>query len=204
MDPAPPDIGTIILPDGTAIVYRPIRPVDREALRRFHGRHSDESIYLRFFATQRTLGEAQAEYFTELDEVDRFALVALDPFDPNEIIGVARFDRESGTERAEYAAIVAGPWQGRGLGLRLTWLLIDAAKRRGVTVFRAFVLPQNRRMLNLLRGLGLPETVHEEDGVDCISVDLLDDTHRAAPSHGSDGYETTAPDPIPSPGPLSG
>src|SRR3954462_11639889 len=99
MDDATPDAGTIALPDGTTIPYRPIRPSDREALQRFHGRHSEGSIYLRFFSAQRTLSDAQARYFTELDGVNRFAYVALDPGDPGEIIAVARFDREPGTDR---------------------------------------------------------------------------------------------------------
>jgi hypothetical protein len=35
------------------------------------------------------------------------------------------------------------------------------------------VLPQNRGMLHLLRGLGLPERLrYEEDGTDYIEIDL--------------------------------
>jgi RimJ/RimL family protein N-acetyltransferase len=171
------EAGTIDLVDGTTVRVRPIQPADAAALQRFHSRHSEASIYLRFFTMQRTLGDVQAKHFTELDGADRFALIALDPEEPDEIIGVARFDREPGTDRAEYAAIVADVWQGHGLGLRLTSRLIDAAKRRGITVFTAYVLPHNVRMLNLLRGLGLPETIRYEDGIDCIDVDLRDHAH---------------------------
>jgi len=193
MDDSMLEAGTLALRDGTRIRYRPICPTDREALQRFHGRHSDASIYLRFFAMQRTLGHVQARYFTELDGVNRFALVALDPADPREIIGVARFDREPGTDRAEYAAIVGEVWQGHGLGLRLTRRLIDAARRRGVTVFCAFVLPHNVHMLHLLRDLGLPETVHDEDDVERIDVDLrVGECHEEA-SPGSDHIKTNLP-----------
>jgi RimJ/RimL family protein N-acetyltransferase len=168
-----PDAGTIALTDGTVIPYRPILPADREALQRFHGRHSELAIYLRFFNAQRMLSEAQARHFTELDGDHRFALVALDPSEPSEVIAVVRYDREPGTDRAEYAAIVAGDWQGKGLGLGLTRRLIEAARRRGVRSFCAYVLPENLRMLNLLRDLGLPEEIHFEDGVERIDV-LLD------------------------------
>lgn len=168
----------VALRDGRAIPYRPIRASDREALQRFHGRHSDLSIYLRFFAMQRSLGTTQARDFTELDGIDRFALVALDPDDPGEIIGVVRFDHEEGTDRAEYAAIIADGWQGRGLGLTLTRRLIEAARARGVVTLRAFVLPRNARMLNLLRALGLPLTITYEDGIERIDVDLLDGEPR--------------------------
>lgn len=171
---APSDAGAIVLEDGTWIPYRPIMPADRPALQRFHGRHSELAIYLRFFNVQRTLGDAQARHFTELDGVDRFALVALDPADHDEIIGVVRYDREPGTDRAEYAAIVAGAWQGKGIGLAMTRLLIDSARRRGIRAFCAYVLPENLRMLNLLRDLGLPETIQFEDGVERIDVLLGD------------------------------
>ncbi len=179
------DSGTIVLLDATTIQCRPIRRADREALQRFHGRHSDASIYWRFFHAQPALSDAQASYFTDVDGVNRFALVALDPHDPNEIIGVARFDREPGSERAEYAAIVADAYQRHGLGRQLTRRLIDAARRQGVTVFRAYVLPENLAMITLLRHLARPEVVLFEDGVECIDVDLHGDDPLATALHPS-------------------
>lgn len=41
-----------------------------------------------------------------VDGMHRFALVALDPERPQEIIAVVSFDREGDTDRAEYAAAV--------------------------------------------------------------------------------------------------
>ncbi len=181
------DRGTIALRDGTTLAYRPIRASDREALQRFHRRHSEEAIYLRFFFMQRTLGDDQARHFTELDGVNRFALVALEPTAPEEIIGVARFDREPGTDRAEYAAIVATAWQERGLDLHLTQRLIEAAKRRGVAVLFTFILPQDLRMLSLLHELGLPTTMHMDEGVERIDIAL----------GGGERPATTAVDPSP-------
>jgi len=166
------DAGTVALLDGTVVPFRPIQPTDRAALQQFHTRLSDASIYLRFFGARPILGEAMARHFTELDGRDRFALVALDPLDPNEIIGVVRFDREPGTESAEYAAIVVDAWEGHGLGLGLTRRLIDSARARGIRSFYALVLPENRRMLNLLRDLGLPERIRWEEGVERVDVDL--------------------------------
>jgi RimJ/RimL family protein N-acetyltransferase len=187
------DSGSIALLDGATIQYRPIRSSDREALQRFHSRNSDESNYLRFFYVQRALSDVQARHFTELDGMNRFALVALDPIDLNEIIGVARFDREPGTERAEYAAIIADAWQGHGLGLQLTKRLIEAAKRRGITTFYAFVLPENLRMLNLLIDLGLPETVRYENDVECIDVGLSRGEGNTEAFHASDPLDASPP-----------
>lgn len=176
MDTSSQDTGTIDLTDGTAVHFRPIHPTDAAALQRFHARLSKQSIYQRFFSYQPTLGDTQARYFTELDGVQRFALVALDPNEPGEIAGVVRFERDPGTDRAEYAAIVADRWQGRGLGLALTKQLIESARRRGVRAFYALVLFENARMLNLLRDLNLPERIEWEHDVERVEI-LLDQPH---------------------------
>src|SRR5919112_2346728 len=167
------DSGSIELLDGTSVPYHAIAPDNASALQRFHHRLSERSIYLRFFAAKPELSDREAVYFTTLDKINRFALVAVNPERPEEIVGVVSFDREGTTERAEYAAEVADSWQGRGLGLALTRHLVEAALKREVRTFTAFVLPQNTRMLHLLRGLGLPERLrYEEDGTDYVEIDL--------------------------------
>ena len=179
MDTITAETGIIPLHGGIEVRFRPIAPSDFAALQRFHARLSDRSIYQRFFAPTPRLSDVQAHYFTELDGIDRFALVALDPLAPEEIAGVVRFDREPGTDRAEYAAVVADRWQGHGLGLGLTHRLIDAARRRGVRFLYALVLPDNTHMLNLLRDLHLPERIHHEHGVERVVIGPLDEVDRA-------------------------
>jgi GNAT superfamily N-acetyltransferase len=166
------DSGSVELPDGSSIAYHAIAPDNASALQRFHHRLSKRSIYLRFFAAKPELSDREAGYFTNVDGINRFALVALDPERPEEIIGVVSFDREGTTERAEYAAEVEDRWQGRGLGLALTRHLIEAALKRGVRTFTGIVLPENTRMLHLLRDLNLPERLRYEDGTDYVEIDL--------------------------------
>jgi len=181
------DSGSVELLDGTSVPYHAIAPENASALQRFHHRLSERSIYLRFFAAKPELSDREAVYFTNLDKINRFALVAVDPKRPEEIVGVVSFDREGTTERAEYAAEVEDSWQGRGLGLALTRRLVEAALKRDVSIFTAFVLPQNRGMLHLLRGLGLPERLRYEDGTDYIEIDLSppqDTSDRAAGASG--------------------
>jgi GNAT superfamily N-acetyltransferase len=166
------DSGSVELLDGTGVSYHAIAPENASALQRFHHRLSQRSIYLRFFAAKPELSDRKAGYFTNVDGINRFALVALDPEREGEIIGVVSFDREGDTDRAEYAAAVEDRWQGRGLGLALTRRLIEAALKRDVRVFTGVVLFENRRMLNLLRDLGLPERLRYEDGIEYVEIDL--------------------------------
>ena len=158
--------------DGTCVGVREVRPEDASALKRLVGRLSERSVRLRYFGPMKELSDAQARRFAEVDGVDRFALVALDPEDGGEIVAVVRYEREGGSDAAEYAALVEDRMQGRGVGLSLTRGLVEAARERGIRRLHAYVLPENGAMLGLLRKLGLPERVRWEEGVDLVEVDL--------------------------------
>jgi len=129
---------------------------------------------LRFFGSLEELPDRKAKYFASTDGVNHFGLVALDPDDQNEIIGVVRFDREQDSEKAEYAALVEDRWQNQGVGAALTRLLINQAREKGVTFFYALVKGGNKRMLELLRHLDLPEEEHQDSelGGKRIEVEL--------------------------------
>lgn len=163
---------TITLGDSTAILVRGIRPEDAPALRRFHGRLSVQAIYHRFFAWLPELSAERADYFTHLDPAYRQALVAQDPDQPDELIGVIRYDRTPGTDRAEYAAVLADRWQGRGLGRRMTRELIQTAWEQGIRHLDAYILPDNRPMRQLLAHMDLPMTVRWEDEMIHVELDL--------------------------------
>lgn len=164
--------GMLALADGTCVVVREVVPEDAGALKRLVGRSSERSVRLRYFGPMKELSDAQARRFAEVDGVDRFALVALDPADDGEIVAVVRYAREGESDAAEYAALVEDRMQGRGLGLSLTRALIEAARERGIRHLNAYVLPENEVMLGLLRKLGLPERVRWEEGVDLVEMDL--------------------------------
>jgi RimJ/RimL family protein N-acetyltransferase len=166
------DTQYVTLGDGRAIAMRPISADDGPALQRFHSHLSRTSVHYRFFGAKPTLSQERARYFTHLDGHDRFALVALDPAQPIEIIGVVRFDRIPGTDQAEYAAVIADAWQHQRLGTLLTQQLIAAARQRGIQRLFALVLPDNLPMQRLLLHLGLPERTSWEDGVKRMELDL--------------------------------
>jgi RimJ/RimL family protein N-acetyltransferase len=163
---------SITLPNGVLIPIRPIQPDDVQALQRFHSHLSDQSIYLRFFGSMRELSEQKAKYFSHVDGENRCALVALDPNEPQEIIAVARFDREAGSDKAEWALIIGDSWQASGLGIGLTHQLLEVARAKGIRSLYGLVLPENKRMLRLFRSLDLPKYERREAGVKYIEVKL--------------------------------
>src|ERR671921_2234454 len=147
----------LTLGDGACVPVRRIRAEDAAALQRLVGRSSGRSVELRFFGPVRELSDEMAERFSTVDGEDRHALVALDPENPDEIVGVVRYERERGTDGAEYAALIEDRFQHRGLGIGMTRCLIEAAKERSIGRLHALVLRENGRMLRLLRSLEFPE-----------------------------------------------
>jgi GNAT superfamily N-acetyltransferase len=162
----------IALRDGVCLPVRRIRAEDAAALQRLVGRSSDRSVELRFFGPLKELSDEMAERFADVDGEDRYAVVALDPEHPDEIVGVARYERERGTDGAEYAALIEDRFQHRGLGIGLTRNLIEAARENGIRHLHALVLPENAGMLSLLRSLDLPERLRWHDGAECVELDL--------------------------------
>lgn len=161
------------LGDGTVVLMREVRSEDAPALRRLVGRLGERSAYLRYFGPMKELSETQAKRFAEVDGKDRFALVALDPDDRQEIVAVVRYERKRDSgDRAEYAALVEDRFQGRGLGTSMTRILVEAARRRDIRRLDALVMRENTAMLHLLKSLGLPERTRWEDGVEHVEVEL--------------------------------
>jgi RimJ/RimL family protein N-acetyltransferase len=166
------DGGTLTLGDGTNVPVRRIRAEDAAALQRLVGRSSDRSIELRFLGSLKELSDEMARRFADVDGKDRFALVALDPENSDDIVGVVRYGREGDDDGAEYAALIEDRFQGRGLGIGLTKKLIGAARENGIGHLYALVMRENVRMLSLLRSLDLPERIRWQDGAERVEIDL--------------------------------
>ncbi len=159
----------VLLADGGSAHIRPILPSDLDALHRFHGRLSDETVRLRFFGPRRNLPAKEFRHFVTVDYLDRLALVALVD---GELVAVARYDRLPGSIEAEVAFVVTDDYQRRGIGTVLLKRLIPAAKAVGIRRFVADTLAENHPMLDLFRHAGLPEHVSFEQGVVRVILEL--------------------------------
>src|SRR5918997_79055 len=165
--------GTLTLGDGTRVPVRRVRAGDAAALQRLVGRSSDRSVELRFLGPLKELSDGMAQGFADVDGRDKFALVALDPEDSEEIVGVVRYAREGAEEGAEYAALIEDRFQGRGLGIRLTRCLIEAARENGIGYLYALIMRENVGMLRLLRNLDLPERMSWQGDAERVEIELV-------------------------------
>ncbi|MEQ4719950.1 GNAT family N-acetyltransferase [Nonomuraea sp. B19D2] len=158
----------VVLADGGTAHVRPIKPADADRLRSFYSRLSDESIYFRFFGPRPRLSDREVERFTNVDYVNRVALIATIG---TEMVAVIRYDR-TGPGEAEVAFLVEDAHQGRGVASVLLEHLAATARERGIERFVADVLPANMRMTGLLRQAGYTAQSQFEDGVVRMTLDL--------------------------------
>jgi len=152
----PQDLETTFTPtSGETLLVRPIKPTDDDLWLEFFYSLSEDAIYHRFFQPLKRMPRREAQHFVVVDYRDRMALVAvLRQEEREQIIAVARYERDPATNLAECAFAVQDQWQRHGLGTFLLQYLIRIAMMNGIEGFTALVMADNRRMLRLFQKTG--------------------------------------------------
>jgi acyl-CoA hydrolase/GNAT superfamily N-acetyltransferase len=146
---------TCALSSGETVQVRPIKPNDDDLWLEFFYSLSEDAIYHRFFQPLRRMPRKEVQHFTVIDYRDRMALVAvLRTEEREQIIAVARYERDPAANMAECAFAVQDEWQGRGLGTFLLEYLIRVAMMNDIEGFTALVMGDNYHMLHLFHRTG--------------------------------------------------
>lgn len=160
--------------DGTPIRLRALRPDDLDRELDFIARLSEKTLYLRLQYSSREVSRADAARLLDLDYRDTMAIGALldEPRDGT-LIGVSRYARIDGTDRAECAVVVEDAWQGRGVASELMRSLGAAAWDRGIRTLEGSTLAENQRIHTWARRLGLDvRTEPHSGGLVKVTLDL--------------------------------
>ena len=160
---------TVVLASGDTAFIRPMTPADRDALAAFHERQSSTSKYRRFFSPKPTLSDEELDHFTDVDMVDRAALVTEIH---EEFIGWASYERWPGRPEAEAAFMVDDEHQGEGIATLMLEHLAAIARSNGIQRFTAEVLGDNRAMLAVFAKAGWPLQRRFDSGVVDLDWDL--------------------------------
>jgi acetyltransferase len=154
-----------ILEDGTPVLLRPIKPEDEGLVKEMLEICSDQTLYFRYFRLIKEFPHSFLIRFTQNDYDREIGLAAFGvPPAPEVMMGVGRLVMDPDRETAEFAVIVADPWQGKGWGEKLIERVTDIARDYGVKSLWGEVLAENVPMLGLMKKTGF--TIHPpEDGL---------------------------------------
>ncbi len=185
----------IVLADGRRLWLRPIRPDDKQALLEAFEKLSETSRYQRFLSERVRLDEEDLRFLTEVDGWNHFCIVAVDGPDDATAHGVgsARFVRSADEPKvAEPAVTVIDAWQGQGVGRQLLLRLMEAARERGIEVFRSTVLASNVAVRRLYEQIGSKARMRHEGPLVICEFDLPAATELAAARTSEDQFRWDA------------
>lgn len=165
------------LKDGTAVTIRAVRPDDRRRFIDAFKNLKRESVYTRFFRFKNELTDEELKTAAEVDFEKTVALVVTIPDTQGDEIIIAGgryilYDSPEDSRSAEIAFTVEEDYQGQGIASRILRHLIHIAREKGVSQFKAEVLPENRAMLAVFARSGLPMKKSSEEGVVYVSLSL--------------------------------
>ncbi|MCK9377106.1 MAG: bifunctional acetate--CoA ligase family protein/GNAT family N-acetyltransferase [Syntrophobacterales bacterium] len=168
-----------MLRDGTPVLMRPMKPEDEPLVSEFLGKCSEETIYFRYFKLIKKWTHEMLIRFTQNDYDRELGLMAIgQPPGPEVMMGVSRMVMAADRSTAEFAVIVADPWQGKGLGPKLVERLSEIAREQGVKLLTGDVLAQNQPMLEMVKRLGFSLRKDTEGGTYRVELALQDADRR--------------------------
>ena len=133
---------------------------------------SEDTVYFRYFQLIKKWTHEMLIRFTQNDYDREIGLMAIgQPPGPEVMMGVSRLVMDADRSTAEFAVIVADPWQGKGLGEKLIYRVIEIARDNGVKFLWGEVLAANLPMLGLVKKMGF--ILHPpEEGVRRVEMTL--------------------------------
>ncbi len=145
----------LVLNDGREVIFRPIRQEDEPMEAEMFKTLSDQSLYFRFFGY---VPKVTHEFLTRMTHIDydrEMAIIAeVEEEGKKYIAGVVRLIAEAWGETAEFAILIADPWQGLGLGGRMMDYMLEIARDRGIQKVYASVLRSNSHMIKMFKARG--------------------------------------------------
>lgn len=135
---------------------RPIRPEDKDGLKRGLAMLSSESKRQRFFSSRKDFTEKELTFFTEVDQHNHIAFVALlKKEEAREPLGSVRCIRDllhGRPDFAELAITIVDRFQRQGLGKALLDALAEKALKEKINYLYGDFHCSNIKVLKLLEG----------------------------------------------------
>ncbi len=154
------------LKSGAEVLVRTANACDEKCIAEQFAKLSDQSRYMRFFSSIRSLSDSQLKYLANVDNLNHVMItVSALPDDMHSGMGLGRYIRlQEHPHIAEFAITVVDKYQHQGVGSLLLQLLIEHARGNDIEILRGYVLASNAPMLRLFELYGF-ESTESEDGL---------------------------------------
>lgn len=161
--------------DGQPVLLRPIRPEDEPLEAEMFRQLSDPTEYFRFFRVIKEITHEELVRFTHTDYDRELAIIAeVEEGGEKKMAGVARLIADAYNENAEFAIIVADPWQRKGLGTRMIEYSLQIAASRGIPSVYATILKENLGIIRIFKRMGFDIREEVDNGTYTAFIDLTD------------------------------
>lgn len=162
--PYPRELEETIAWGGGELLLRPIRPEDGPAHVALFNALTPDDVRYRMFVRIRELQPSQLARFTQIDYDREMAFIATRPGldGVNETLAVGRVVADPDNTSAEFAVTVRSDLKGMGLGRIMMEKLIAYCRLRGTGEIVGEALPQNSRIVAMVKKLGFEVTIGEE------------------------------------------
>ncbi|MFA7006137.1 MAG: GNAT family N-acetyltransferase, partial [Verrucomicrobiia bacterium] len=145
---------------GVETVIRPIRPEDEPLMVNFHKALSERSVYLRYGQPLQLSQRVAHERLTRIcfNDYDREIALVVDRKNAatgeQEIIGIGRMVKLTGTNVGEFVVVVGDAWQRQGVGSELLKQIIQIARDEKLSLLKARMMSENAAMQTVCKKLG--------------------------------------------------
>ncbi|MCX6380844.1 MAG: bifunctional acetate--CoA ligase family protein/GNAT family N-acetyltransferase [Armatimonadetes bacterium] len=162
-------VAPYLLPDGSEVVIRPIRPEDEPLMVKFHETLSAESVYLRYFHLINLSQRVAHERLTRIcfNDYDRELALVVEKRNTSgelkEILAIGRLSKQPHTHDAEFSMIVNDRWQRQGIGTEVLKRLVQIGRDEKVAKITSDILPANYGMQRICQKLGF--TIERKEDV---------------------------------------
>jgi acetyltransferase len=170
-------IGAWKLKNGTEVTIRPIRPEDEPQMVRFHQIVSERSIYFRYLhmiGLSQRIAHERLTRVCFIDYAREMALVAeqRDAAGQPVILAVGRLMKLRSSNEAEFAILVADPYQRQGLGTELLRRLVRIGRDEKLARIVASIDVDNQDMQIVSQRVGFTVSYDQHEQLMKARLDL--------------------------------
>jgi acyl-CoA hydrolase/RimJ/RimL family protein N-acetyltransferase len=163
-----------IFKNNVTVHFRPIKPSDKDGMRRLFYRFSDQGVFYRYFSHVQAMPHLRMQEYTSIDYRQVMSIVGIIAEGGFEkIVAEGRYVRFGRSTFADVSFIVDEKLQGIGIASFMLRMLMEIAKKDGIEGFNATILDTNKAMIKVMEKAASPNSLMTDEGLQSYSFSFL-------------------------------